>query len=207
MHEAEFHHAVFHTDVGDTLLGGRAVPGEGVGGGVVGEDVVAGDGVEVVLLVGTLAAVGLNQVVTGVHARVDAVVAPGVLVVVDMDNHKAGAGLVGIPTHFLAVLQREVLVVVDGADAVGHIVLRELLQTELIGGGVDVLELEPAQTGTLEGGVGAGGARLVVVAAGVHHIPGTELRDAALVDIVHVGQTQHMAELMAEGADALERRA
>ena len=103
---------------------------------------------------------------------------------------------------FLPVLEEEELVVLGAVETVAHI-LRQLV--EGVGAhAVDRFGLGPAHEPPFEEGVANG----CVVTTTRHHIPdawvATLTAALLVVSIVEVGQTQHVAELVDDGADAVE---
>ena len=187
-----------------------AVPRQEIGrrGGVVelgdaassGEWVVAGRAlrttcahklVVVVLGIGVHGVVVPNTGIGGVHT----------------EHEHAVIGQVGVPTCLLTILKDEILPAVLGIDAIAGIggVERPHCEVAL---GIDDLGHGKASSVALEEGIAGRCARVVQIAARRHQGPvaGIVALSAAflVVGVVEVGQAEHMGELMADGADAVD---
>ena len=142
-------------------------------------------------------------------ARIDVVALPRLLAVIDVRDEESAARESGIATRLLAVLHDVVLVPVPliiynvgfGGFSQGFHVLYVLALAEL-------LQCHPSAEGTLVCGVACGLVTIVQVVAHVHEVP----HISAVVEgsgsegtlVVHVRQTEAVAELVADGAYAVQ---
>ena len=202
LHIAERDDAVVVLDMGDATLCGHTVERQGTGRGIVGKRVDTrlreGSGLT------TIVALGLEDidiVLAGVHG----VVLPCRSIVIDAPDEHALARKIGIPTRVATILKDKVLVLVGATavDAIGLLAGLQFVERQRVGRGVDGLEFHPPNGAALIGRKAWRGAAVVAIAARAHEVPRAEGL-GGIHGVVHIGQAQHMAKLMTEGADALD---
>ena len=204
--------AILLLDVGDGFAEGQVLVGERGGRRVVGElGVARAAGVEVAgPAAGALraAAVGGDDGHALDVAVVDGVLLPCRGFVIDVGDEQSVAVGAAVPSLLLDVLDDEVLVgVLGGDDAVGFASVGGGEQGELLFG-VDGLDVHPVEELLFVGGIAGGGVAVFVIAAVVHDAPDAHAEVLGVVGrVVEVGQAEAVAELVADGADAVERGA
>ena len=122
------------------------------------------------------------------------------------DNH-AMAGNIRIPTGPLPILDGEELFINRSAQDVT--LARCVHGIEHIGTlAGDGFGISPPQSITLIESVARRTTTIIVIAATSHNVPSIGMvalaATTSVVGIIKVGQTQHMAELVAHGTDALD---
>ena len=125
-----------------------------------------------------------------------------------MVDQQALGGQIAVPSLLAAVLDDEELVAVDVTlQEQGFVGLLILLVPDgqgVIGAGVGDDIVNPSHEVLLVGRIAHGRVGVVGIAAGVHDVPVAHAVVAAIVRVIEVGQTQAVAELVAEGANAVD---
>ena len=125
-----------------------------------------------------------------------------------MGNHDALAGSIAVPTLFFAVLQDEELVFIEVACDAQGLVGRSIFLVEhgqrVIGAGLWGDVLNPSHEHFLVGRIAWRREAVIVVTSQAHDVPVAHAVVVATSRVVEVRQTQAMAELMRECANAID---
>ena len=138
------------------------------------------------------------------------IVIPNHPVVIDLQNHQARRGHVGIPPRLLTILEGEVLILVARYNLVGLFAVGQIFERNGSRRG-QLFDGEPAAKFAFIRGVAYGDRTVAmavavhvgtVVATIIHQAPGTH-SIVGTAGIVEVGQTQRVTVLVAERTDTI----
>ena len=128
-----------------------------------------------------------------------------------MGDHDTFSRSIAVPALFLAILENEVLVLVHVTGNAHRLVGRGTFQVPyrqgVVSSGPSVDIMHPTHKYLFIGRIARRSKSIIVVAAHAHDVPVSQAVMTATIRVIEVGQTQAVAELVAEGTNAIDCRA